>query len=76
MKERPCLLSVDGGHRQTSQFMIFTNQHRGFSTPVAHEYQKNRSVHLHACGYHEYGYDDQSSDEMCFGAFFLMAYVL
>lgn len=33
MKERPCLLSVNGGHRQTSQPMIFTNQHRGFSTP-------------------------------------------
>lgn len=63
MKERPCLSSVDGGHRRTSQLMIFANKHGGFSTPpVAHEYQKNRSVDLHACGHHEYGYDDQSSD--------------
>lgn len=40
------------------------------ASPVAHEYQKNRSVLLHACGYHEYGYDDQSLDEMCFRALF------
>lgn len=46
---------------------------RGFSVrPVAHEYQKNRSVLSHACGYHEYGYDDQSSDEMRFGASFFL----
>lgn len=43
----------------------FTWTRTGVSaSPVAHEYQKNKSVLLHACGYHEYGYDDQSWDEM------------
>lgn len=38
---------------------------RGVSeSQVSHEYQKKRSVLLHAYGYHEYGYDDQSSDEL------------
>lgn len=50
--------------------MIWGGGAGGSASPVAHEYQKNRSVLLHACGYHEYGYDDQSSNEMRSGALF------
>lgn len=61
--------SVDDGRSQIQSVHDFHQKAIAWAR-VAHEYQKNRNVLLHACGYHEYGWDDQSSDEMCHGALF------
>lgn len=45
MKERPCLSSVGVGHRRTESAQNFHQQAQGvLLSPVAHEYQKNRTV--------------------------------
>lgn len=69
-REALFVLSMMATDRPVSSW--FSSASSGVSaSPVAHEYQKNRSVLLHACGYHEYGYDDQPSDEIHFRAFFM-----